>query len=403
MQQLSKTTIARSLFFAPRLSRCFGGAPEKVEKLQRTALHGAHIKLGGKLVPFAGYELPVQYPDGVVNNHLHVRASAGLFDVSHMGQLKIWGTDRVSVMEQLVVADIAALKNGQSTLSVITTENGGIIDDCIVTKRNDHLGLVVNGACKHKDMDHFKAYMDRIKKNVRIEYLENQALMAIQGPKAAEVLARVIQPQNSIDIAKWPFMHEQQFKIGKYNASVSRSGYTGEDGFEISVANEDAEAVWFMLLEHKEVLPAGLGVRDSLRLEAGLCLYGHDLNDTITPIEAGLAWTISARRRTEGGFFGWKNIKEQIDKGVQKKRVGLMVTGAPAREGAEIKNEAGQTIGTVTSGTFSPSLKKPISMGYVNTASSKIGTKLKVEVRGKLQDAEITKMPFVPSRYHRVQ
>lgn len=385
--------------------RSFASAAE-AEPVERTALYNQHLKLGGTMVPFAGYELPVQYKDGILKNHLHVRASAGLFDVSHMGQLKIWGQDRIRALESVVVADVSALKPGQSTLSVITNEKGGIIDDCIVTMRDDHVGMVVNGACKHGDMAHIQDVFSRLfKGTVRLEYLPHTqvSLVALQGPKAAEVLSRMIEPKNSIDLQKWAFMSEKKLKLGKYDVTVSRSGYTGEDGFEISMRSEDAESIWQLILQHPEVLASGLGARDSLRLEAGLCLYGHDLNTDITPIEAGLAWTISARRRSEGGFIGYNFIKQQLDQGVSKKRVGLVVKGAPAREGCEIQNEKGEKIGVVTSGTHSPSLSKPISMGYVSTPFAKNGTKVKILVRGRTQDAEVSKMPFVPARYHRVQ
>jgi aminomethyltransferase len=283
---------------------------------------------------------------------------------------------------------------------MLTNENGGILDDCVICSRADHIYMVVNGACKDADMAHIRAhlktYNQKNSADVTMQYNEDRSLLALQGPKAAEVLSRLVKE----DLNTLQFMYTRNMKVGSLDCLVTRCGYTGEDGFEISVASTQATQLMDLLLKHKEVLPAGLGVRDSLRLEAGLCLYGHDLNDTITPIEAGLAWTISKRRRTEGGFPGFAKIKQQLEQGTENKRIGLLVKkGAPAREGAVIQSKNGEKIGIVTSGTFSPSLNKAIAMGYVKSAHSNIGTQLDVEVRGKLGDAEVVKMPFVPNRY----
>lgn len=372
------------------------------EVLKRTALYDFHVRNGGKMVGFAGYELPVQYKDGVVTSHMHVRQDAGVFDVSHMGQLRFHGKDREAFLESVVVADIANLKPHQASLSVITNEKGGIIDDCVVTKRDNFIAMVVNAGCKDKDLAHFKKHIAESKKDVRIEYLEDRSLLALQGPKAAAVLARFLPANIAAALPQWPFMSDKDVQVGKYNCTVTRCGYTGEDGFEISVASQDAIALMELLCGEKEVQPAALAVRDSLRLEAGLCLYGHDLDETITPVEAALAWTISKRRREQGGFLGYQTIKQQLESGVSRKRVGLLVTGAPARENADIVDSTGRKVGKVTSGTFSPVLKRAVSMAYVETAVSKLGTKLGVQVRGKTAEAEVTKMPFVPSRYHRV-
>lgn len=354
------------------------------------------------MVPFAGYELPVQYPDGVVTNHMHVRQAAGLFDVGHMGQLRFHGKDREKFVERVTVCDVGALKSNAMALSVITNEKGGIIDDCIVTQKTEYIGMVVNGACKVKDMQHFNEMISQSKMDVQIEYLgDDMALVALQGPSAAKVLSGLLDRVAGVDMNKWAFMSNKELTVAGIRASVSRCGYTGEDGFEISVAPQDAVALFDALIANPEVKPAGLGVRDSLRLEAGLCLYGHDLDDTVSPIEASLLWTISKRRRAAGGFLGFEHVRKQIDQGCARKRVGLFVTGAPAREGSEILDATGAKIGVVTSGTFSPILKKPVAMGYVATASADIGTPLRVVVRGKAHDAVVTKMPFVPTRYHK--
>jgi aminomethyltransferase len=313
---------------------------------------------------------------------------------------RLHGKDRVKFLEKIVVSDVTALRDHQAQLSSFPNEKGGTIDDCMVTKRENYLGIVLNAGCKEKDMAHIRKHIAESKLDVQLEYLEDRPLLALQGPKAAAVLSRLL--PSSVDLSKWPFMTDGDVVVAGFPCGVTRCGYTGEDGFEISVDHKHAAALWNRLLEEKEVLPAGLGVRDSLRLEAGLCLYGHELDETISPIEAGLTWTISKRRREQGGFLGADVILKQIREGVTRKRVGLLVTGAPAREGAEIVDPAGKRVGTVTSGTFSPSLKRPIAMGYVEAAHAKDGTKLQTIVRGKPGEAAVSKLPFVPTNYFKM-
>jgi len=379
--------------------------------LLRTALHDEHVKLGGKMVPFAGYALPVQYKDSLINSHLHCRKSASLFDVSHMGQLRIWGDARLQFLESVVVGDLQSLESNQMKLTVMTNERGGIIDDCMVTRKDDHVYMVINAGCKEKDMAHLQAKLEEFNaKNGTDVHIENFSqkweLVALQGPKAMDALSKLV--SSNVDLKKLPFLNSTNAEVAGVNCLVARCGYTGEDGFEIAIPRHETVKVFHALLEQEGVLPAGLGVRDSLRLEAGMCLYGHDLNEDITPIEAALNWLISKRRRAEGGFPGADIIQQQLKDGVKRKRVGLnILSGAPAREetpihvpGADPKT-AGDQVGAVTSGTFSPVLKRPISMGYVATEHAKIGTKLQVLVRGKVGQAEVTKMPFVPANYYK--
>jgi len=388
--------------FATGVSRRFGSGSGAEEQLLKTALYDLHLEIGGKVVPFAGYALPVQYKESIINNHLHVREKAGLFDVSHMGQINLYGKDAMKFLETLVPSDLLSLGDNQMKLSCFTNAKGGIIDDCIITKKPSHVYMVVNGACKQKDLEHMKAQLEKSKLDVKIEYLpDTRSLIALQGPKAAEALSRLI--PSSFNLNKFPFMTTANIKVAGVECWVSRCGYTGEDGFEISIPKDHAVAVTKKILDQPEVQPSGLGVRDSLRLEAGLCLYGHDLNDEISPIQAQLSWLIGKRRRDKGGFLGSDLILRELKDGPKMKRVGLTVEkGAPAREGAEILDEKGNNIGTVTSGTVSPSLKKAIAMGYINSASSKTGTPIQVKVRGKNGAAVVTKMPFVPTKYHKV-
>lgn len=357
------------------------------------------------MVPFAGYALPVQYKESILNSHHHVRTKAGLFDVSHMGQLRIHGEKRLEFLESLVPSDLHLLERNQGRLSILTNENGGIIDDCVITRKEGHVYMVINAGCKDKDLKHMcaqlKLFNEKHGSDVAIEHLgDDRALVALQGPTAANVLKSVSPADANIDDLE--FMYTKNIEVSGIPTWVTRCGYTGEDGFEISVASSKATDLMNALLAVEDCEPAGLGVRDSLRLEAGLCLYGHDLNETITPMEAGLGWCVGKRRRAEGGFLGADVIQKQIKEGVTRKRVGLTIgKGAPAREDAEILSLDGESIGIVTSGTFSPTLKKPISMGYVKAEFAKSGTKVQVKVRGKVNDAEITKMPFVPSNYYR--
>ena len=351
-------------------------------------------------MPFAGYEMPVQYPTGIVAEHLHTRAAAGLFDVSHMGQAMVVGRDHESVakaMERLVPADVAGLEPGQIRYSQLTNPEGGIIDDLMITHpqgEDGRLMLVVNASRKAVDYDWLRQNLGA---GVALETIEDRGLVALQGPKAAEVMARHCQP-----VPELAFMTAAQALFDGIGCIVSRSGYTGEDGFEISVPEVDAVALAEALLAEPEVKAIGLGARDSLRLEAGLCLYGHDIDETTSPVEAGLAWSIGKRRRAEGGFMGAERILGELANGPARKRVGIAPEGrAPAREGAVIQDEDGKTLGVVTSGGFGPSVGAPIAMGYVAAAAAKIDTALDLVVRGKPIPARVAKLPFVAHRYHK--
>ncbi len=365
------------------------------ETLKTTPLHAAHVAAGARMVAFAGYSMPVQYRDGVLKEHLWTRENAGLFDVSHMGQARLRGVSPLSAFEEVTPGDFIGLKPGKQRYSVLLNKKGGIIDDLMAARPDDDgLFVVVNGACKDND---FKIIDNELAGQVRIDRLEDRALMALQGPKAAAVLAA-----HAPQAAKMVFMDSAAFDAFGTDVIVSRSGYTGEDGYEISVPAAEAERVWNLLCSDERVRPIGLGARDSLRLEAGLPLYGHDVDETVSPIEADLAFAVSKKRRDARDFPGATRIARELVEGVSRKRVGLTVLeGAPAREGAEIADEAGNVVGIVTSGGFSPSLGKPIAMGFVPPALSTAGTKLKVIVRGKPQAAEVTAMPFVPHRYIR--
>ncbi|KAI8923026.1 hypothetical protein BC831DRAFT_473205 [Entophlyctis helioformis] len=385
-----------------RLMASSAAAAAGASAFKRTALYDFHVAQGGKMVEFAGWDMPVQYASlGVLASHNWTRTHASLFDVSHMLQSSWTGPDRIKFIESLIVADVAALPVGSSTLSVFTNANGGIIDDTVVNKRSDkELYVVSNAGCAEKDLKHIRERLVDFQNkggDVDVKVLDHLSLVALQGPSAAKVLASLA----NVDLAKFGFMTSRAINVAGVDAYVSRCGYTGEDGFEISVAHGDVVKLSQAFLDHPEVELAGLGARDSLRLEAGLCLYGHDLDDTVSPIEGGLTWTIGQRRRTEGGFLGADKILPQIKGPVARRRVGLIVEGAPAREGAEILNAAGETIGVVTSGCPSPVLKKNIAMGYVKSGFHKSGTELQVKVRQRLQKAQIVKMPFVPHNYFR--
>jgi len=375
------------------------------EALKRTALYDVHVASGATMVPFAGYSMPVQYKDGIKDSHLFVRASAGLFDVSHMGQIRFHGKDRVAFLEKLVVADVATLAENHATLSVITVPSGGIVDDTIITNMGEYLGLVINGACKEKDLKHFQAHLQEAKSSgmdVDLEVLEDRELLALQGPKAMEALES-LKPTGGPELAKMPFMTAATMSVLGESMLVSRCGYTGEDGFEISVPRSRVRQLFEALTEMPTVKPAGLGARDSLRMEAGLCLYGNDIDEETTPIEAGLTFTVGKRRRESGGFLGSEVILDQINNGVTRRRVGFVVEkGAPSRGGESIKTPDGQVVGKVTSGGFGPSVGKPIGMGYCNKPFNKSGTELLVEVRGKSNPIVITKMPLVPTKYYKV-
>ncbi|MBV8447678.1 MAG: glycine cleavage system aminomethyltransferase GcvT [Hyphomicrobiales bacterium] len=366
--------------------------------LQQTPLHAAHVAANGKLVAFAGYEMPVQYPTGVLAEHLHTRSSAGAFDVSHMGQAFIDGhPDPADVLEQLVPGDIKGLAPGHSRYTMLLNELGGVVDDLIVSRLPrvpGRLFVVVNASRKAND---FALMRSRFGGRAALTELNDRVLIALQGPKAATVLSRMIP-----DAVQLSFMQCALYRIGRFDAIVTRSGYTGEDGFEISMPQAAGVPFWQRLLGEAEVKPIGLGARDSLRLEAGLCLYGHDVDETTSPIEAGLSWTIGKRRRASGDFPGAERILEELVQGPARKRVGLRPDGrAPAREGTIIVDETGKTIGSVTSGGFAPSLDAPIAMGYVEAAYAEIGTKLGLVIRGKVNPARVVAMPFIPHQYKR--
>lgn len=384
------------------------------ESLVKTSLYEMHKELGGDMVPFAGYELPVLYKGGenggVMKEHLWCRTEgkASMFDVSHMGQIRWHGKDRAEFLEKIVVGDIKGLAPGSGCLSLVTNVKGGIIDDTVITNAGDYIYMVVNGATKFGDMKHFQEQMEDFDGDVTMEYLEDtKQLLAIQGPGAASAVAKIL--PDGFDLTSMAFMTGTDTTLdGIDGCRITRCGYTGEDGFEIAMPAEHTVSIASRLLEDATVNPTGLGARDSLRLEAGLCLYGHDLNGDIKPTEGTLGWTMGgpkSRRRKEGGFLGAEHIltPEGKFKKTTKKRVGIMGMRAPAREHAEIYDATGETlIGEVTSGTFSPCLKKPIAMGYVETGMHKTGTEIMLKIRNKMQKAEVTKMPFVESRYYRV-
>lgn len=396
---LSTRLVACARGFAPRRSLAMAAAAEP--ELKTTVLHDKHIALGGKMVPFAGYSMPVQYPDGIKDSHLFVRSSAGLFDVSHMGQVRLHGSDRVAFLEKLVVADVAAIPDRSSQLSVITTESGGIIDDTIITNLGDGaLGMVINAGCKDKDIAHIRAHIAESNMDVALEVIEDHDLLALQGPKAMETLAKMVP---DVDLVKMPFMTCAEMNLNGIQCHVTRCGYTGEDGFEISVPSVKALELFETLIAEDTVRPVGLGARDSLRLEAGLCLYGNDIDETTSPVEAGLNWTIGKRRRETGGFLGSDVILKHLNEGITRRRMAfIMKKGAPARGGESLLNEAGEAIGTVTSGGFSPTLGMAIGMGYANKPFNKSGTALKVQVRTRMNDVDVKKMPLVPSNYYSV-
>ena len=369
--------------------------------LKRTPLHSLHQELGARLVPFAGYEMPVQYPTGILAEHAHTRSAAGLFDVSHMGQVRLTakpGHSAAKALETLVPGDIAGLLPGQQRYTQFTNQHGGILDDLMVTSTGDHLLLVVNAACKDADLAHIQKHLSA---TCEIEPMFSRGLLALQGPQASQALARLVP-----SLATMKFMTGAFVTLDGAQCYVTRSGYTGGDGYEISTPADKAEAIARLLLAQPGVKAIGLGARDSLRLEAGLCLYGHDIDTTTTPIEAGLLWSIGKERRTQGGFPGADVIRRQIAEGAPRKRVGLLPEGkAIAREGAEIALD-GKVIGKVTSGGFAPTLGRAVAMGYVEKApfgdkGPANGTKVDLVVRGKPVPAEIVPMPFVKHAYWR--
>lgn len=367
--------------------------------LKRTPLYDLHLELGGKMVPFASYDMPVQFPLGVKKEHEHTRSACGLFDVSHMGQLLLRGPRPAEALETLVCADIVSLPAGMQRYALFTGREGGILDDLMVANPGDGtLYLVVNAACKDQDIALLEMGLDD---DHHVEVLD-RALLALQGPKAVEVMRR-----HCPEACEMVFMQQGRFTMAGIPVWISRSGYTGEDGFEISVPADEAEGLARRLLAEEEVEAIGLGARDSLRLEAGLCLYGHDIDIETTPVEAGLIWAIGKDRRHGGersaGFPGADVILHQVDaKDHRRKRVGLLGEGrAPVREGAELYGEDGRHIGKVTSGGFGPSVGKPVAMGYVDIAYAELGTIVEAEVRGKRLPMVVSRMPFVTPGYYR--
>jgi aminomethyltransferase len=360
---------------------------------QTLPLDSWHRSKGGRMVEFAGYMMPVQY-EGIMAEHLWTRENAGLFDVSHMGQLLIHGPDAESALETILPGDIRGLADRKLRYSLLLDGSGGIIDDLMATRRGSDFYLVVNGATKHGDIEVMR---QSLPKDLFVDHMTGQALVALQGPKAVDVLEAIIP-----GVSDLTFMEGNAFHAFGHPLWISRSGYTGEDGFEISIPAVAVEQLAEALVADERVKPIGLGARDSLRLEAGLPLYGHDLDRDTTPVMAGLTFAIQKRRRAEGGFPGAPRILAELEQGAPQKRVGLDVEGRqPVREGALILDGEGSEIGRVTSGGFSPSLQRPIAMGYVATALAEPGTELKLEQRGKLFDSKIAPMPFVPHRYHR--
>jgi aminomethyltransferase len=374
-------------------------------QLKKTPLHALHVARGGKMVPFAGYDMPVQYTAGVLREHLHTRSLAGLFDVSHMGQLALRPKsgkiqDAALALERLVPQDIVAVAPGRQRYAQFTSDDGGILDDLMVANFGDHLFLVVNAACKAEDEAHLRKHLADI---CIIDSLADRALIALQGPKAEPALTKFC-----AEAASMKFMDAGPRRVAGFDCFVSRSGYTGEDGFEISVPAEHAEALVTALLENSDVLPIGLGARDSLRLEAGLCLYGRDIDTTTTPVEGALEWSVQKSRRhggaRAGGFPGAETILAQFDKGASRRRVGLRSEGrAPVREGAALFADAtsAEPIGKVTSGGFGPSLNAPVAMGYLPSSLAATGTPVFAEVRGQRLPLQVAPMPFVPNTYKR--
>jgi aminomethyltransferase len=367
-----------------------GAQPQPLDKLPLDAWHRQH---GARMVPFAGYEMPVQY-EGIIAEHLWTRENAGLFDVSHMGQLLIHGRGVDIALEKLMPGDFQFAADMKPKYSLLLDEDGGIIDDLMATRRGEDFYVVVNGATKHGDIADMER---RLPADIVIDHMRQQALLALQGPRAAEVLQTIIP-----GVADLGFMQAGPFRWSGHNLWISRSGYTGEDGFEISAPARAAAQLADAIAAHELVKPIGLGARDSLRLEAGLPLYGHDLDHKTTPVMAGLTFAINKRRRAEGGFAGAMRIMAELENGPIEKRVGFDIDGRqPVREGALVLDGEGNEVGRITSGGFSPSLQRPIAMGYVAAPLAEVGTALKLEQRGKLFDAKVAAMPFVPHRYHR--
>lgn len=366
--------------------------------ISKTVFYDYHLAAGGKMVPFAGYLMPVQYSSGIMQEHLHCRDNAGLFDVSHMGQIIVEGEGAAQALETLMPVDLESLGINQQTYATLTNEQGGVMDDLIVTRWSENVFfLIVNAGCKMQDLEHIRSHLP----GFAVRYLGERGLLALQGLRATEIMAELSPEANRL-----VFMNGCHSSIDGIECYITRSGYTGEDGFEISVDPSDAHKLADKLLSYDLVNWIGLGARDSLRLEAGLCLYGHDMNETTSPVEAGIIWSISKSRRVDGakagGFLGSETILGQIANGVSKKRVGFLVDGrAPVREGAEIIDQAGNVVGAITSGGFGPTLQAPVAMGYVTIEFAPVGTQLNALVRGRSLPITVTKMPLVQQRYFR--
>jgi aminomethyltransferase len=366
---------------------------------KRTPLYDEHVRAGARMVPFAGYDMPVQYPTGIIAEHNWTRSSAGLFDVSHMGQCFIEGPDTAAAakaLERLVPADVLALAPQQQRYAQLLAEDGGTLDDLMITRTAEDgtFYVVVNASRKDHDYGWIEAHLP---KDVTLAPRDDLALVALQGPKAEAVMAKL-----APDLADLRFMHSTDVAVKGLALQVSRSGYTGEDGYEISLAARDAVRLWTLLLEDERVKPVGLGARDSLRLEAGLCLFGHELTEAISPVEADLVWSIGKRRRSEGGFIGAARVQAELSGGTARRRVGIRPQGrAPARDGTSVTDMAGREIGIITSGGFGPTVGGPVAMGYVEAKSSVPGTPVQLVVRGNALPAEIVNLPFVPNRFKR--
>lgn len=365
---------------------------------RNTPLYALHQELGARIVPFAGYAMPVQYPKGIIAEHHHCRNSAGLFDVSHMGQISLSGPDAALALESLVPVDVAGLSVGQQRYAFFTAHNGGLLDDLMITRREDDYLLVVNASCKDADLCHLQTHIGQ---RCSVNALPDLALVALQGPQAASVLARL-----NTEINRLVFMTGARLSLMGIDCFVTRSGYTGEDGFEISAPARQIESLARALLAFPEVQPVGLGARDTLRLEAGLCLYGHDITPNTTPIEAGLGWAIQKVRRSggerAGGYLGADAIQSHISSGVSRKRIGLVgLERVPVREGSPVIDALGHKLGVVTSGTLAPTANQPIAMAYLATNHTMVNHEVFAEVRGKRYPMRVTPMPFVPQRYYR--
>lgn len=360
---------------------------------KRTPLYDLHVELGGKMVDFAGWEMPVQYPMGIMGEHKQCREKAALFDVSHMGQVILRGDNVGEKLETLCPQAFATLKEGKARYGFFTNDDGGIMDDLIVSNAGDHYFVVVNAALRHQDIPHMQANLD----GVEVTEIFDRALVAVQGPSAEEVVGSLCPAARELK-----FMETTVAEIDGVECRISRLGYTGEDGYEISIPEADAIRISKLFLAHDDCEPAGLGARDSLRLEAGLCLYGNDIDQSTSPVEASLGWAMQKRRKEEGGFPGAAGIQKELAEGAAKKLVGIKPEGrAPARQGVEVQTLEGDSIGAITSGSFGPTVGGPVAMGYVATEHSAAGTQVNLIIRGKAQPAEIVALPFVTQNYKR--